>query len=222
MRPVVVLMKPVIFICTLYYMITFAWVVGINTTLSIFVAPLYGFGPVQIGLFYFTPMIGTVIGQIFGHFFHDFIANQYVRSHQGRFEPEVRLRAIYFSTPFMLIGLVVIGFSFSKAYHWAILAVAWGLYVFGIMITTVALQAYVLDSYPEASGEVAAWINFGRTTGGFIVSYFQVTWANWKGPDVSFGMQAAICFAAFLLIPLLQWKGKELRHRAGPLNFHTA
>lgn len=32
-----------------YYMFTFAWVVGINTTLSIFVTPLYNFGLKQIG-----------------------------------------------------------------------------------------------------------------------------------------------------------------------------
>lgn len=31
------------------------------------------------------------------------------------------------------------------------------------MITTVALNAYNLDSYPEASGEVSSWINFCRT-----------------------------------------------------------
>lgn len=56
------------------------------------------------------------------------------------------------------------------------------------MITTVAITAYCLDSYPEGSGEIvrqeirvevmtlltqqykAAWINFARTTGGFIIS----------------------------------------------------
>ncbi|TFK45920.1 MFS transporter [Heliocybe sulcata] len=222
MRPVIVIMKPIVALSTLYYLITFAWVVGINTTLSIFVTPLYGFGPVQIGLFYFTPMIAAVLGQLFGHWFHDAVARQYLRTHAGRFEPEARLTAVYFSTPFMCTGLVVIGFAFERAYHWAVLAVAWGLFVFGIMITTVALQAYLLDSYPEASGEVAAWINFGRTTGGFIVSYFQVTWANKLGPESSFGTQAAISFAAFLLIPLMQWKGKALRHRAGPLKFHTS
>jgi hypothetical protein len=42
-------------------------------------------------------------------------------------------------------------------------ALFWGLYVFGIMVSTVALNAYNLDSYPEASGEVSAWINFARS-----------------------------------------------------------
>ena len=50
MRPVVIICKPVVFISVVYYMLTFAWVVGINTTLSILLPPIYGFGPKQIGI----------------------------------------------------------------------------------------------------------------------------------------------------------------------------
>ena len=90
------------------------------------------------------------------------------------------------------------------------------------MITTVALNAYNLDSYPEASGEVSSWINFSRTTGGFIVSYFQVSWATSVGAKASFGTQAAICGAAFVLILVLLKFGKQLRLKSGPLNFVTS
>lgn len=54
MRPIKVIVKPVVLIATLYYLLTFAWVVGINTTLSIFLGPLYGFGSKQIGI---TPFL---------------------------------------------------------------------------------------------------------------------------------------------------------------------
>jgi len=101
-------------------------------------------------------------------------------------------------------------------------ALAWGLFSFGIMICSVGVNAYNLDAYPEGSGEVAAWINFSRTTGGFIVSYFQVRWATEMGPEKSFGIQAAICFAAFSLIVVLQVYGKRLRMWSGPLHFKTS
>lgn len=55
MRPVTVICKPPVLISTLYYLLTFAWVVGINTTLSIFLGPLYGFGPKQIGTYNLLP-----------------------------------------------------------------------------------------------------------------------------------------------------------------------
>jgi nitrate/nitrite transporter NarK len=49
MRLVKVIVKPTVLLSCFYYMVTFAWVVGINTTLAIFVTKLYGFGTKQIG-----------------------------------------------------------------------------------------------------------------------------------------------------------------------------
>ena len=48
-RLIKVIIRPTVFISVIYYIFTFAWVVGINTTLSIFIGPLYHFGPKQIG-----------------------------------------------------------------------------------------------------------------------------------------------------------------------------
>ncbi|KAI1341156.1 MFS general substrate transporter [Xylariaceae sp. FL0016] len=222
MRPIKALMKPTVIISCCYYFLTFAWVVGINTTLSIFVGPLYSFGPKQIGFFYFTPVVGVILGETAGHWLHDFLARQYIRTHGGRFEPEARLRAIFVSLPFMVVGLVLLGQSLGNEWHYMATSVSWGLYVFGIMITTVAVSSYNLDCYPEASGEVSAWVNNSRTLGGFVVSYFQVTWATAQGTKASFGIQAAVCAAAFLLILLLMWKGKAMRIWSGPLRFHTS
>jgi hypothetical protein len=122
----------------------------------------------------------------------------------------------------MVAGIVLLGFALQNAYHYMLTSLGWGMYVFGIMITTVAINAYGVDSYPEASGEVAAWINMARTTGGFIVSYFQVEWADAMGAKNSFGVQAGIIAGAFLIpVCLIIW-GKSLREISGPLGFKTA
>ncbi|KAJ5767412.1 MFS transporter [Penicillium nucicola] len=211
---------PIVFI-SFYYFLTFAWVVGINTTLSIFLTPLYNFGPKQIGFFYFTPIVAALLGEICGHYIHDFLASQYIKKHHGHFEPEVRLRAAILATPFMITGIVLLGFALQYGYHYMITSLGWGLYVFGIMVTTVAVNAYGLDSYSEGSGEVAAWLNMARTTGGFIVSYFQVNWAHSMGVKNSFGVQAGIIARASLIpIGLMIW-GRALRERSGPLGFKT-
>ncbi|KAL1841801.1 hypothetical protein VTJ49DRAFT_6554 [Mycothermus thermophilus] len=220
-RTVSVLLKPIVALSCVFYAFTFAWAVGINTTLAIFVTPLYGFGPRQIGFFYFTPIVAVVLGELTGHWLHDALARHYIRRHKGHFEPEVRLRAVFVAMPFVVAGLVLIGQCFENAWHYMATSVFWGMYVFGMMIMTVALSSYCLDSYPEASGEVSAWLNMARTLSGFIVSYFQVTWAEAQGTRLSFGIQGAICAAATLLIvALLKW-GKALRVWAGPLNFAT-
>jgi hypothetical protein len=222
MRLVKVILKPTVLLTTIYYLLTFAWVVGINTTLSIFLTPLYNFGPLQIGYFYFTPVVAVLLGEMSGHFMHDMLAKSYIKTHKGHFEPEVRLRAIFFSLPLMVVGLVLIGQALENAWHFMALSVSWGLYVYGIMITTVAVSSYCLDSYPEASGEVSAHLNNARTLGGFIISYFQVQWAEKSGTKISFGVQAAIVAAAFGIVIVLMVFGKRMRIWAGPLRFATA
>ncbi|KAI0877420.1 major facilitator superfamily domain-containing protein [Hypoxylon argillaceum] len=222
LRPIRTISKPTVLISCLYYFLTFAWVVGINTTLSIFLQPLYGFGLTQIGFFYFTPIVAVIIGEIVGHWLHDLFAKHYIRTHGGHFEPEARLRAVVVGLPFMLLGLVLLGQSLGNGWHFIVTAVSWGLYVFSTMITTVAVSSYNLDCYPEASGEVSAWVNNSRTLGGFVVSYFQVRWAAAQGTKITFGIQAVVCFVAFLLVLLLMRYGKTLRIWSGPLHFATA
>ncbi|KAJ5357750.1 MFS transporter [Penicillium brevicompactum] len=221
LRPVKVIIKLPILLISFYYFLTFAWVVGINTTLSIFLTPLYDFGPKQIGYFYFTPIVAALLGELCGHYIHDIIARRYIKRHDGHFQPEVRLQAAIISSPFMIAGIVLLGFALQYGFHYMITALGWGLYVFGIMITTVAVNAYGVDCYPEGSGEVAAWLNMARTTGGFIVSYFQVNWAESMGVKNSFGVQAAIIAGASLIpLGLMLW-GRPLRERSGRLGFKT-
>jgi hypothetical protein len=107
------------------------------------------------GFFYFTPIVAAILGEIVGHWLHDLVAQQYMKRNNNHLKPEARLSVIWFSTPFMLAGLVLLGFALERAYHYMICSLGWGLYVFGIMITTVGVNAYVLDSYPEVS---APWM----------------------------------------------------------------
>ena len=79
---------------------SFMWAVGINITSSILfetpeVAGGYGFGPKAVGYLYFTPLVAVALGEAFGHWFNDFLANRYVRKHGGVFKPEARLWTNY-------------------------------------------------------------------------------------------------------------------------------
>ncbi|KAF2472657.1 putative MFS transporter [Lindgomyces ingoldianus] len=220
-RPVLAICKPVVLICTIYYFLIFAWTVGVNTTLSIFLQPLYGFGGTQLGYFYFTAVVAGILGEVTGHWLHDYNASFWMRRNKGVLEPEARLWVLWIATPFMVAGLILVGFAYHNVYHYMVVAFGWGINVFGIMISTVGLNAYVLDSYPNASGEVSAWLNFGRTTGGFMVTYVQIRWATKMGPQNSFSIQGSIVAAAFFLIVGLQVWGKRLRKWGGELKFQT-
>ena len=116
----------------------------------------------------------------------------------------------------MVIGMVLVGTGLQHVWHYMVLAVGLGLFVFGIMIVTTAINAYVLDSYPEAPGEVSCWINAGRTVGGFIIVFFEIKWADAQGTQRALGIQAAVVVAAVLafLLPL-QFYGKRMRLAQG-------
>lgn len=119
----------------------------------------------------------------------------------------------------MLLGIILLGFSLQRAWHYMVTAVVWGLFVFGIMIATTAINGYVLDAYPEASGEVAAWINVGRSVGGFIIVYFEIKWVQAMGSIKALAIQAAIVLCAFFIIVFLQVWGRKLRHWQGQITF---
>ncbi|KAL8771747.1 MAG: hypothetical protein Q9209_002938 [Squamulea sp. 1 TL-2023] len=218
MRALKTISRPVVLLANFYYMLTFAWVVGINATLALFLTSSYGFGPKQIGFFFFAPIVATILAEAIGHYLHDILARLYIRRHRGRLEPEARLSVIYVALPFLLTGLVVLGFALERRWHYMITAVGWGMYVFGTMVVSVGISAHQLDAYPRESGEVGAWINFSRTAGGFIVAYLQVRWVAKTGAEACFGTQAAVCAAVVPIVVVLQVFGKRMRmwEKRGP------
>ena len=100
----------------------------------------------------------------------------------------------------MIGGLALIGVALEDHYHYMVVAVSWAVFSGTLMIVTVALNAYNLDCYPEASGEVSAWLILGRTVGGFIISYEQIPCAAEAGTKTTFLIQAALCVVGMLLM----------------------
>lgn len=107
-----------------------------------------------------------------GHFLFDWIGKLYARYHGGRLEPENRLIILYLILPLKIIGYNLIGVTLHNPRTWSywVLAVGWAMHNFATIVTTTAVGAYLLDSYPEAGGECAAWINFSRTLGKWLPS----------------------------------------------------
>jgi hypothetical protein len=201
-------------------MMTFMWATGINHTTSlVFASPVekggYGFSAENLAYLYFAPLVAVSIGEVFGHFFNDFLANHYIRSHAGRFKPEVRLFSNYIAAAVMIPGITLVGQALYHHLHYSALIFGWGMYLFGCMTASVATTAYALDSYPSVPGEVAGFINFARVLGGFSVGYFQQPWGLTVGYNNSFGTQAGIIGFAVCLLGFIQLYGARLRKWGG-------
>ena len=215
-----VFLKPVIPMTMLFYSGIFMWFIGINVSSSILLLTPksyggYGLSPVSTGYVYFTPIVSVLIGEAFGHWFNDYVVKLYGRRHHGLFVPEVRLWTTCVGILFMVPGLVLVGQALYHHLSVAAIVFGWGMDVVGVMLTSVATIAYVLDCYPTASGEVSALINMGRVGAGFSVGYFQQSWGAKQGYNVTFGIQAAIVVAVFSLVICNQIWGPRLRAWAG-------
>ncbi|CEQ40567.1 SPOSA6832_02194 [Sporobolomyces salmonicolor] len=133
MRLVEVYTKPTVIIVFFVYALSFMWAVGINVTSSIiFAVPKeaggYGYDLRTISFLYFTPLVALILGEIFGHFVNDAVANWYIRRHNGLFKPECRLY-IYFVAAFLMIpGLNIVGQGLQHQLNVASIIIGWGCY----------------------------------------------------------------------------------------------
>ncbi|KAL8874295.1 MAG: hypothetical protein Q9174_000335, partial [Haloplaca sp. 1 TL-2023] len=199
-RPVIAITKLPVLIILVYYFLNFAWVIGVNTTIAIWLTEYYDFSARDLGYFYFFGVVGVLLGWLAGHFLHDMVGNIYARRRGGRLDPEARLIITYPATLILALSLIILGLSLEYRWHYMVLAVFAAMQCFGVMIVTTAINAYLLDCYPEGSGEVSAWITASRNWSGFMATYIQIEWVLQLGPARALGIQAAITFASILFI----------------------
>ena len=218
-RPFVAIAKVPVAAATVYYFLNFAWIIGVNATISIWLTEFYEFKPYNLGMFYFTFIVGVLLGAVVGHWLHDLIGRVYVKRHGGKIEPEARLIIIWIASPLMALSILLLGFALERRWHYMVIGVFAAGQVIGIMFATTGLNAYLLDAYPEGSGEVGAWINVGRTLGGFMAVYIQIHWVEHVGPQKALGAQTGITAAAGLIILALGWYGKRIRTAQGHMKF---
>lgn len=155
--------------------------------------------------------MGVTLGWLVGHWMHDAFGRYYAKRHGGRIDPEARLTISYPATCIMAVSLIVIGLGIQNHWHYMVLAVFAAAQCCGIMISTTAVNAYLLDCYPGNSGEVSAWVAIGRIWGGFMATYIQLPWVQQAGPAKVLGIQAAITFAATSMIIILQIYGRSIK-----------
>jgi hypothetical protein len=144
------------------------WTIGIVSTITQFIKPPpYLFSDTAASLIFLAPMIGTVCAEFWGHWFNDFLANRYIKTHGGKYKPENRLWGVYPAWIIGIAGLVLFGETLQHQLSWVGIAFGWGMNCFSTLGTTVAISAYILDVFPQHAALASAWINAFRTVGKF-------------------------------------------------------
>lgn len=218
-----VFLKPVIFLTMIFYGVVFMWFLSVAISSSILLqTPTafggYGLTAIGVGCMFITPIVGLLIGEATGHWLNDYIVHLYGQRHSGLYVPEVRLYTTYIGAPLIISGLVLIGQTLHRHLPVVAMIFGWGMNTVGILLLSVAVLAYALDCYPSASGEVSALVNMGRVALGFAVGYFQQEWGQKQGFDVSFGLQAVVVVAAYVICVFVHIYGSRMRAWAGPVH----
>lgn len=106
----------------IFSLLAYMWYIGTAISAPILLqTPVvyggYGFNTKNVGFIQFAPLIGIGLGEVFGHFFNDYIVSRYVKKHEGRFVPEARLTSNIIASMVMIPGLVILGQTLQHHLH---------------------------------------------------------------------------------------------------------
>lgn len=197
------------------FTVAFSFLVGVPIVTSVvFAQPPYNLTPSQIGLTNLPLVIVSIIGGLFTGWFANVAGNYMARtngSQAGVFEPEFRLLLLVISGPITTAGLIGTGIALDQALPLAWVLVWMSVFSFGTLFNVQVILTYVVDCFPEQSGQAFSTINLFASIVIFVGSGVLITWYEMVGPMVVFGSLAAVSvISSVASIPLYVF-GKRMR-----------
>ncbi|KAG0645532.1 MFS general substrate transporter [Hyphodiscus hymeniophilus] len=179
--------------------------------------PKFGFNPQQIGLQFIGMIVGSVIGELLGGRGSDFwMRRQGARSGRNRpAAPESRIWVAYPGFATVIIGLVVFCVQLDKIKSYNVSPIVGvAISAFGNQIITTVLVTYAVDCHHEHAASIGVFINFMRSTWGFIGPFWFPDMFASIGLDGSAGLMVGMIVACSIIpIVFIQWKGKSIREK---------
>lgn len=216
-RPVTLLTFPVIFWCGFTYGTNLCWFNLINGSTSlVFTEAPYEFSPAFVGLTYISPVIGTVLSNIYAGWFGDRFTLWMARRNNGNLESEYRL---WLFAPCMLLipgGLILYGVGAAHSVHWFGVVFAMGLLAATNGIIVQLTISYCVDSYYALSAEAIVTMMLVRNTMSFAFGYGLTPWITNMGLQNSFIVAAFAGLAQIATVFLFLKYGKGLRVASMP------
>ncbi|KAJ7252428.1 putative efflux pump antibiotic resistance protein [Mycena haematopus] len=168
------------------------------------------------GLHYIACAAGEVAGsQVGGPLIDLLFRRTRARSPDGTHRPESRILMTVPGLFLVSLGLIVYGWAAQFRVHWAVVDVAVFVYMFGGQIAGMAMQAYVMDAFPEHTSSALAASQFLRSLTAFLFPLFAP--AMYKAMGYGWGnTMLGLCGLLIgLPVPGIIWLfGETLRRRA--------
>ncbi|KAJ5874890.1 uncharacterized protein N7529_003320 [Penicillium soppii] len=167
----------------------------------------------QLGLSFLGLIIGSLLGEQLGGYMSDLWMNTRARKIGEKPAPEYRLWLSYIGFLLSIAGMAVFLVCTEQAAtgKWDVRPiVGTGVAAFGNQVVTTVLTTYAVDTYPQDAGSVGVFINFVRSTWGFIGPFWFTSMFESVGIAASAGVAAALIMGAgFIPMALMHWQGNK-------------
>ena len=155
LRPIFVLINPVVSWSILVIGFTSVWVIGISFVVAqIFAAPPYLLDAAQLGYIAAGPVVGGVLGCILCGWVSDPIVRWISRRNNGVYEPEFRLPLMAGVPISCGIGYFLFGYFAANGASAVGSAAMWGVAFVSVQMAQVSAGAYLVDAFRKISVEI--------------------------------------------------------------------
>ncbi|TVY33169.1 putative efflux pump [Lachnellula subtilissima] len=167
------------------------------------------------GLHYIAICLGEVIGCVIGGPLIDYSFRRLKKRTDGVPLPEFRVPMMIPGYILGPLGLFMYGWAADKLVQWVVVDIGVAIMAFGMQIGDTALQAYVIDSYPDYTSSASAATQFLRSLAAFGFPLFapkmyEVLGYGWGNSTLAF-----VGLAIGIPAPMLIWVyGPKLRTKA--------
>jgi hypothetical protein len=199
---------------------------------TLFSPPPYNFGSIALGLFASAAFIGTVVAFPFAGPLTDFLSSYLGKRRIRRnnlsdwdngHKPEHRLPALIMPFVISVPGLILFAYSYIPvseyaesmnpmsgvhlpAIPWLHPAVGYAMVASGLALIPSVMLSYIVDAYPQASGEALVLINASKNIVAFALTKTAANWLQNAGVRKMFLTMSGIQWGILLLaIPLYLW-----------------
>ncbi|EEP81636.1 predicted protein [Uncinocarpus reesii 1704] len=156
LRPLKMLISPIIFLLSLYSAVVYSYLYLCFTTFPGVFGTKYGFGSGASGLATLGLGIGSVIGLFFCGGTSDRLSKHLTQKYGGDTKPEYRLPVLILGGFFTPIGLFWYGWTAQHDTHWIVPIIGTGFIGGGMIVTYMGSTMYLVDAYTVYAASVTA------------------------------------------------------------------
>ncbi|KAJ5746419.1 efflux pump antibiotic resistance protein [Penicillium odoratum] len=168
------------------------------------------------GLHYIAVAFGEIAGSQVCAKLMDSLYHRLKTRANGEHSPELRIPSIFPGALLGPLGLFLYGWAAHYRLHWIIVDIGAFITMLGMQITSMPLQAYVMEAYPEHTGSSGAASQFMRSITAFVFPLFAPTMYEKLGYGWGNTTIGLIGLFVGLPAPLIIWYyGAKLRSKAG-------